>query len=129
RALPAIRRHLADADTGVRSAAVGSLRWLRGEEVDAVLCKALVRDPAADVRREAAYAFEFRPMTAEALKAHVSAFKNDASLSVRLAALANLAKARAAFPEAAALVRAAAKDPTKEVREAAAEILGAGAAD
>src|SRR5262249_60048464 len=121
RALGGTERYLPDCDPGVRGAPVAALRWLGGAEGDAPLCQALTKDADADVRREAAQSFAFRPMTAAALKAHAAALRGDGSPSVRLAALANVAKARAAFPEAAALVRAAAKDPAKEAREAAAE--------
>jgi hypothetical protein len=123
-AWPAVRRHLRAAEPEVRGGAVTALRWLKGAEVEAALCRALTADADAGVRLEAARALEVRRMTAAALAAHAKALRADDSASVRLAVLKNLGRARAALPGAAEVVRAAAaKGPDREVRAAAAELL------
>jgi hypothetical protein len=63
-------------------------------------------------------------MTAATFAAQKQAFLKDKSDNVRLAALRNLWQAHQAFPEVRRLVKQAAlKDPSKEVRKAAAEIV------
>jgi hypothetical protein len=122
--LPAVRKHLGDPDPRVRSAAVGALRWHPGVEIDEAICQALTSDSADEVRQEATGAYDFRPMTAKVLEAHARALRADRSAAVRLAVLKNLDRARKKFPTARALIQqAASKDPDKDVRERAAEML------
>jgi hypothetical protein len=123
-ALPAVRRYLSAPEPEVRGGAVAALRRLKGPEVDAALCRALTADADAGVRLEAVRALEVRRMTAANLTAHATALRKDGSAGVRLAVLRNLGRAREALPGGAELVReAAAKDPAREVRAAAAELL------
>ena len=107
----------------MRGAAAAALRWLEGPEAESALCRSLTADADDTVRLEAAHAFEFRRMTARALAAHRRAFAADASVSVRLAVLKNLARVRHDFPEAEATIQKAAGDPVTEVKQAATDLL------
>ncbi len=121
-ALPAVRPHLRAKEPEVRGAALAALRWLEGAEVEADLAGALTADSDDSVRLEATHALELRAMTATALRAHLAAFRNDKSVTVRLAVLSNLARARDNHPEAVRALREALGDTVKEVREAAARL-------
>jgi hypothetical protein len=63
-------------------------------------------------------------MSARAFAAAKHALQADSSVEVRRGVLSNLWQARQAFPQAERLVEQAASDPAKEVREAAALLLG-----
>jgi hypothetical protein len=119
--LPAIRGMRADADPGVRGAALLALRWHAGEDVEVVLCEALLTDGDENVRLQAAGALEVRQPTPRAVAALTQALGRDPAAGVRLAALAQLAGLAQEHPQAAeAILQAAGHDPTPEVREAAA---------
>jgi hypothetical protein len=61
-------------------------------------------------------------MTAENFAAQKNAFLKDASTSVRRAVLANIARARNAYPDADTLLNEALVDAIREVREEAANL-------
>lgn len=123
RALPAIRRHLAASDAAVRGAAVSALRWHKGEEAEAALVRALA-DADDQVRQEAVTAFEVRPPSASGVAALCGVLARDNSAAIRLGALNRLRQLAEPGEEVvAALRRAAANDPSEEVRQAAAEAL------
>jgi hypothetical protein len=65
-----------------------------------------------------------REMNQNSFRAQEYAFSNDRAVNVRLEILKNLWKARERFPEVYRLLRqAAAKDTSKEVRQAAREVM------
>ena len=123
RALPTIKRFLTHTSPALRAVAASALRWIDDPQCDELLLKAAT-DTDADVRLEAVVALGFREMTAATFAAQKQAFLKDKSDNVRLAALRNLWQAHQAFPEIHRLVKQAAlKDPSKEVRKAATEIV------
>jgi HEAT repeat protein len=105
----------------LRTAAVGSLRFIPGPRAAEALLRALREDKAAEVRAEAIWALRFRAPSAAAAAAAGATLAGDPAQSVRLAAVEFLQNARSAFPEAAAaLARAAREDGDEKVRKAAA---------
>jgi hypothetical protein len=121
--LEIIARHLSDTDADVRAAAAAALRWIELSEAERLLCIALTTDADQVVRVEAATSLGFRVMTPTSFAAQKSAFLKDASTSVRLATLVNLARAGSAYPEGRTLLTQAVNDPVPEVREEAANLL------
>jgi len=124
RALPTITQFITDPSAAVRSAAVLALRFIDSSQADDLLIKALTSDPEDTVRLEAATALKFREMNADTFEAQKRVFLTDNAVSVRLAVLNNLWQAHEKFPEAYKLVkRAAVKDVSKDVHQAAANII------
>jgi HEAT repeat protein len=124
RALPTLSRYMADRSPVLRARAVAALRWIDDPRVDPWLTRALQRDPAPEVRREAAGALGFRTPTAKTVAVQKQAFRTERNESVRLAILSNLGRAQEAFPALKAVLRnAAAHDPSPNVRKAAASLL------
>jgi hypothetical protein len=123
--LAAVRPFLSAREAEVRGGALLALRGLTGPEVEEALCKALTTDRDVGVRLEAVQALGERRMTAAALRAHTRALRKDGSAGVRLAVLRNLARGQEPPPAAIVdLLRVvAARDPDREVRGAAAELL------
>jgi hypothetical protein len=121
--LEAIKGYVNDPAAEIRAAAIAALRWVEGNEADRLLCNALANDTDLSVRIEAATSLSFRVMTPTTFAAQKNAFLSDASTSVRLSALANLAHARSAFPEGRALLSEARNDRSPEVREEASNLL------
>jgi hypothetical protein len=123
-ALATIENYLPHFSPDIRAAAVYALRWIQSGEVDILLAKGVVSDPARSVRLEAADALGVREMTTETYHAQRKSFDTDNALEVRLAVLDNLANALEDYPEIRALIRkAAAEDTAKEVRKAANNIM------
>lgn len=124
--LPTISRYLMSEKTSLRAAAVSALRLVDGSRADALLIKILLSDADALVRLEAVNALAAREPNAAIVAAQKRAFHTDKSAPVRVAVLQNLWRARDAFPAVRQIVeRAAASDAAKEVREAAANLIGA----
>jgi hypothetical protein len=128
--LGVITPYLRDEAAPVRSAAAAALRWLESSAVDELLVNALANDADTTVRLEAAQALGFRPMTSTILAAHKSALAGEASATVRLALLRNVAQAHRTFGEARTILADVAQtDSVAEVREEAgrlfAEVEGA----
>jgi hypothetical protein len=122
-ALPGIARFGNDASPELRAIATSALRFIKSSQVDDLLIKILASDSDARVRLEAAVALGFREMNAGSLAAQKQAFLKDKAVNVRLAVLKNLWQTHEAFPEIRQLVKqSAARDASKEVRKAAAEI-------
>lgn len=120
RLLPMAQRMAVAAAAAHRSAAVAAVRFVEAPGADAILFNAL-SDPSAGVRLEAVYALGKRAVTAERFAAQEKAFVAEEKAAVRLALLENLWFARADFPRAMALIRAAARDdPSDQVRRKAA---------
>ena len=123
-ALPTITRFVADPSPAVRSTAVLALRWIESSKADLLLTKALSSDPDPAVRLEATFAFSFRETTPTTFQAQKRAFLRDEAVMVRLAALENIWNVHKSFPEVRRIVKqSATNDPSKEVRNAAAEIM------
>jgi HEAT repeat protein len=123
-ALPVIRTRLGDSASGVRAAAASALRFIEGDQAEAMLLQTLKADPDAAVRCAAIAAFRYRPMSKEAFGDNRDAMRSDKSVEVRLAALNLLWEARQRFPEVISLVEAvAANDQIREIREAAGRLL------
>jgi hypothetical protein len=124
RALPTLTRYSSDRSALLRATAVAALRWIEDPGVDAKLTRALLSDPDATVRQEAAGALGFRKPTAATVAAQQRAFRSDRVEGVRLAILANLGRAQAEFPEIRKLIQtAAAQDASANVRKAAASLV------
>ena len=124
RALPEISRFTADPSADLRAPAVMALRFIDTPEAEAILTKVLLSDEDRGVRKAAASAFGYREMTKASFEAQKEALLTDKDEGVRLAILGNLWKAEESFPEVRKLVRrAATKDPSKEVRKAAKDIM------
>jgi hypothetical protein len=121
--LDVIMPFLKDSTPEVRAAAVAALRWIKAANIDELLCNALANDAEAAVRVEAVTALGFRTMTSATFVVHRDAFAKDASSSVRVALLQNLARSQSAFPEGRALLTQAASDPMQAVREEAESLL------
>jgi HEAT repeat protein len=123
-ALPEISRFAADPSPDLRTPAVFALRFISGEEAEALIIKALLSDEDAGVRLSATSALFYRKISGKTFGAQKEAFMNDKDEKVRLALLGNLWKVRDDFPEVIKLVRkVAAKDPSKDVRKAAQSLL------
>ena len=121
--LEAIKGYVSDPSAEVRAAAVAALRWIGLDEADGLLGEALAKDTDLSVRIEATTSLSFRVMTPATFAVQKNAFLKDASTSVRLAVLTNLARARSAFPEARSLLNEALNDQSQEVREEAGSLL------
>jgi HEAT repeat protein len=123
RALPAISVGLVDPSAAVRSAAVTALRWVPSPDADSALSRALTSDPDPEVRSSAALSLSFRSPTAGGFEAEHTAFARDSSDEVRIRALMDIWMARVSFPQARAIVRAAMKDQSNNVRRTATQLL------
>ena len=124
RALPAILKCLGDPSVDVRAAAVSSLRLIDAPEVEPALLRALAADPAEPVRRQAVSALQNREMTQTAFDVQASALLKDDSANVRMRLLRTMADVLTRYPKARAVIREVAeKDPSEDIRKAAAGIL------
>lgn len=122
RALPAIQTALTGGDDELRSAAVTALRFIAAEPVDALIAATLLRDPSLRVRRSAVFAASFRPLLA-LLPALRQAALGDAEAAVRSEIVPLLGRSLA-VPGVLELLQAmASRDPSPEVRRAAAALL------
>lgn len=125
RALPTTLRFLRHPSPSLRASAVASLRWIDDPRAFAWLTRGLKSDPAVEVRAAAADALSFREPTGESVAAQQSAFRKEKVESVRLAILANLGRAKDAFPTLREWLRqTAARDRSPNVRKAAAALKG-----
>jgi len=95
------------------------LRWIDTAAARAQLLSTLAGDADADVRSAAAQTLGAQRMDAASFAAQRRAFESDQHDQVRVILLQNLRAAVAQFPEARAVIDAARKDPSKNVREAA----------
>jgi hypothetical protein len=122
-ALPDVARFASDADASVRATAMSALRWISDANAETILLKGLRSDTDPSVRLASAIALGARDMTRLAFNAQKLALATDASPGVRTAVVANIARARAGFPEAKALLQKATTDSAKSVRDAASSAL------
>jgi hypothetical protein len=123
-ALSTIEKYLSHSTPHVRAAAMFALRWIESSEVDPLLAKGVSSDPEKLVRLEAAHALGLRKMTPETFRAQKEALMKDSAVEVRLTVLYNLSNVFEDFPEIKRLIKeTAAKDPSKDVRKAASEIM------
>ncbi len=116
----AVEGALADPNAGVRAAALGAWRAIRGEQSLEVLLKALREDPAREVRWQAAAELEALH-SPEAVPGLIEALRDKDTL-----ARSGAAEALKGIPDprsVQSLIRAL-KDPEPVVRRAAAEGLG-----
>lgn len=124
-ALPIVKRYLGSASIERRVAATAALRFIPGPESDSLLAGVLVDDPVAEVRREAADAMGYRPVTESMLEAQSEAFRNEATDPVRLTLLENIWFAGREFTAARHIVEEAAEaDSSDQVRAKAARLVG-----
>jgi len=124
RALREIETFLHADDTDTRTAAVAALRSYDAGGADNLLFQVLESDTAASVRLESALVLGERTMTAESFEGQQRLFATEKDAEVRLSLLNNLWQARNGFPEALRFVqRAAEKDTSKDVQEAARALL------
>ncbi|MBV9852873.1 MAG: HEAT repeat domain-containing protein, partial [Armatimonadetes bacterium] len=124
RALPVLAHYAADPSPDLRAAALNSLRFVRSQEAEALLASAGVLDPDAGVRLVVARTFSFRTATPAGFQSQKLMLLQDPDTNVRLAVLRNLWGVRQKFPEVENLMRRVARrDASKDVRNAAAELL------
>jgi HEAT repeat protein len=102
---------------------MSALRWISDANAETILLKGLRSDTDPSVRLASAIALGARDMTRLAFNAQKLALATDASPEVRTAVVANIARARAGFPEAKALLQKATTDSAKSVRDAASSAL------
>jgi hypothetical protein len=123
-AVPALRRFLGSSSPGLRAAATNGLRWVDGDEAEALLLRALATDTDADVRLKAAAALGFREPTRPSTDAQMAALAKEDAPVVRLELLRDLSRAARRFPDALrAVQRTADRDPSQELRAAARGVL------
>jgi hypothetical protein len=123
-ALSPIEKYITHSTPYIRAVAMYALRWIESKDVDPLLAKGISSDPEKLVRLEAAHALGLRKMTPETLQAQKEVLMKDSAVEVRLAVLYNLSNAFEEFPETKKLIKeTAAKDPSKDVRKAASEIM------
>lgn len=122
RALPMLQTVLSSAEIDARAAAVSALRFMPGENVDALIASTLLRDGAPAVRKSAVFAASFRtPLVM--LPSLRRAVLSDAEAAVRLEIVTVLGRSLA-LPGVAELLRElAAKDASPDVKRAAAALL------
>ena len=122
--LSTIEKYSSHPTAHIRAAAMFALRWIESREVDSLLAKGISSDPEKLVRSEAAHALRLRKMTPETFLAQKGALMKDSAVEVRIPVLYNLSNAVEEFPEVKKLMKeAAAKDPSKDVRKAASDIM------
>lgn len=122
RTLPLLQTALQSPSSAVRSAATQALRFINATPVDALLAQLLAQDSSSEVRRAAIFACSFRQIVA-VLPSLQKALSSDKEATVRQDALQLLARHRE-LPTVMQLIRTAAeRDPSPEVRRAAAELV------
>lgn len=122
RTLPLLQTALQSPSSAVRSAATQALRFINATPVDALLAQLLAQDSSSEVRRAAIFACSFRQIVA-VLPSLQKALSSDKEATVRQDALQLLARHRE-IPAVMQLIRTAAeRDPSPEVRRAAAELV------
>ena len=125
-AFPLIAPFLTNPSSSIRSAATLALRWIDHPDVDARLAQTLTTDRVGEVRLNAAMALSFRLVTSQTFQAQKTALLTDKNEKVRLQVLANIWNGRRQYPEVTDLVKEVAqKDTSKDVRQAAQELLNA----
>jgi hypothetical protein len=125
RAQNALMGFMSSPDTGLRATAAAGLRWIRSPEADERLIEALLNDEAPAVRVEAVFALSFRDVGGRVLEAAKLAFLRDQADEVRLTVLRSILARAIDRPDVRRLVEQAADgDRSKDVRKAAADILG-----
>jgi HEAT repeat protein len=126
--LDAIKAGLSSSDPGVRAAAVSALRFVNGEEAEALIAQAMVGDADSHVRMAAARTLSVRPLSAMLLGAMSKVAHTDTDTDVRFALVSVLGEVLGQFPQCAELLTwIAGNDPDADVKGAAARAL-AGAA-
>ena len=122
RTLPLLQTALQSPSSAVRSAATQALRFINATPVDALLAQLLAQDSSSEVRRAAIFACSFRQIVA-VLPSLQKALSSDKEATVRQDALQLLARHRE-LPTVMQLIRTAAeRDPSPDVRRAAAELV------
>lgn len=122
RTLPLLQTALQSPSAAIRSAATQALRFISATPVDALLAQLLAQDSSSEVRRAAIFACSFRQIVA-VLPSLQKALASDKEATVRQDALQLLARHRE-IPTVMQLIRTAAeRDPSPEVRRAAAELV------
>ncbi len=122
RTLPLLQTALQSPSSAVRSAATQALRFINATPVDALLAQLLAQDSSSEVRRAAIFACSFRQIVA-VLPSLQKSLASDKEATVRQDALQLLARHRE-IPAVMQLIRTAAeRDPSPEVRRAAAELV------
>jgi len=123
-AMPAVAPYAASTSPVLRAAAMDAMRAIPLPQADVLLRQALASDADPKVRLEAAFALGFRDPDASLFAAEKAALASDRDEQVRTALLNDLGKLVGQFPEALALIQAAAEtDPSDEVRKAATGLL------
>lgn len=122
RALPALQTALSSHDIELRSAAVTALRFVADDRVDALIATTLLRDPAERVRRSAVFAASFRSLLIF-LGPLRQAVQADTDAGVRLDIVSVLGRSLALPGVLELLSSIAARDPSPDVRRAAAVLL------
>ncbi|MET0402624.1 MAG: HEAT repeat domain-containing protein, partial [Cystobacter sp.] len=124
-ALETLRDALRSNSMQVRQSAIEALRNIPGPEVDQLLTRTLLTDPAHQVRRAAVFACGFRPL-APLLPALSQALQKDTADGVRTDIVYLLGTLRASVPEATPLLQwVHQKDPHPEIRRMAGVYLQA----
>jgi hypothetical protein len=124
-AFPRVERFLSDPLPYLRIAAAGALVQLPGTIADGWLHKLAKSDPDPLVRVEAVSGIGSRDPTPDNLRLQQSLLLEDRDPRVRLAVLRNFAGLLEKNPELKGLLREVARrDASKDVRQAAREILG-----
>lgn len=126
RAYSDVVRFTTDSEAELRAAAAAALRFQQDGGVESILIRLLTADPDPGVRIQAIQSLGFGPINRVRFEAVKQVVLTDKESDVRQAALELIWKARAAVPEALAVVRQVAEnDARKELRKMASELLAA----
>jgi HEAT repeat protein len=122
--LPTLHAALRSPDVRVRAGAMEALRFIKSDSVDQTIVTFMLGDPESAVRRAAIFASGYRDMTPVLVGGLTKAAQMDPDDSLRVKALAELARALEGFPEVKAVFEWSAKnDPSADVRKTAAAEL------
>ena len=123
-ALPVLAQFLDHPSPELRGRAALALRFIDGEAAEYRLARVITSDPEESVRTQAAAALEFRSITQTNFEAQTAALLSDSSGSVRMRVMNNIWRSHEVYPDVTGLIaRVAARDPSKDVRKAAARLL------
>ncbi|RYZ03519.1 MAG: hypothetical protein EOO73_27685 [Myxococcales bacterium] len=123
--LASLKRALADPDPSIRAAAVRSLRFIPGDEVDAMLAQLMTQDPDPGVRMAAIEAAPNRALSPLLMQAGQAVLKDEKLAALRAAVVAWFAASLSRAPQLIPILQAVAtSDPSGDVKRVAEAALG-----
>ena len=123
-AFSAVAKFVDNANSDVRTEAVMALRHMKSAEAEGLLLKTLQNDSDVNVRVEAARALGYHELTPQSFAAQREVLLNSTDARVRQVLLAELWRARDAYPEVIELVRLSATGSSDEsMRQLAQNLL------